>query len=306
MVGSKVVLSGRVLTPAAIASLIENERATFTAGVPTLWTGLYNLLETEKHDISSLRMVAVAGSALPRQFVELYEKKHGIRFMLAWGMTETTPIATVVAVKSHLESLPEKARYDLMARHGTPVAGIDVRIVDESGKEAPWDGSTMGELQVRGPWVTSGYFKDPRGEERGQRESFMDGWFRTGDVATIDPEGYIQIMDRTKDLVKSGGEWISSVDLENAIMAHPKVMEAAVIAIPHPKWDERPVACVAPLAQYRDQLSKEEILDFLKDRVAKWWLPDDVVFIEAVPKTSVGKFNKRALREQFKDYTLPA
>ena len=163
----------------------------------------------------------------------------------------------------------------------------------------------MGELQARGAWITSAYYNDPRGEERGQQESFMDGWFRTGDVATIDAEGYIQIMDRTKDLVKSGGEWISSVDLENAIMAHPKVMEAAVIAVPHPKWEERPIAAVAPLPQYRDQITKQEILDFLKDRVAKWWLPDDVIFIEAVPKTSVGKFNKRALREQFKDYTLP-
>jgi fatty-acyl-CoA synthase len=305
MVGAKLVLSGRFLQPADIAAMIETERATFTAGVPTLWMGLYGLLETEKRDISSLRTIACAGSALPRQFVELYEKKHGIRFMLAWGMTETTPIATVVACKSHLDALPDQERFDLMARHGLPVAGVEVRIVDELGKEIAWDGTTMGELQVRGPWITSGYYNDPRGEERGRTESFMDGWFRTGDVATIDAEGYIQIMDRTKDLAKSGGEWISSVDLENAIMAHPKVMEAAVIAIAHPKWQERPVAAVAPLPQYRGQITKEEILDFLKDRVAKWWLPDDVVFIEAVPKTSVGKFNKRALREQFKDYTLP-
>jgi fatty-acyl-CoA synthase len=305
MVGAKIVLSGRYLQPADIASMIEGERVTFTAGVPTLWMGLYGLLETEKRDISSLRTIVCAGSALPRQFVELYEKKHGIRFMLAWGMTETTPIATVVACKSHLDALPDQERFDLLARHGLPVAGVEVRIVDELGKEMAWDGTTMGELQVRGPWITSGYYNDPRGEERGRAESFMDGWFRTGDVATIDVEGYIQIMDRTKDLVKSGGEWISSVDLENAIMAHPKVMEAAVIAIAHPKWQERPVAAVAPFPQYRGQITKEEILDFLKDRVAKWWLPDDVVFIEAVPKTSVGKFNKRALREQFKDYTLP-
>jgi fatty-acyl-CoA synthase len=305
MVGSKIVLSGRFLQSADIATMIESERATFTAGVPTLWMGLYGLLESEKHDISSLRTIACAGSALPRHFVELYEKKHGIRFMLAWGMTETTPIATVVALKSHLESLPEHERFDLMARHGVPLAGVDMRIVDEEGRELPWDGTTMGELQVRGPWITSGYYNDPRGEERGQAESFMDGWFRTGDVATIDAEGYMQIMDRTKDLVKSGGEWISSVDLENAIMAHPKVMEAAVIAVHHPKWQERPVAAVALFPQHRGQVTKEEILEFLKDRVAKWWLPDDVVFIEAVPKTSVGKFNKRALREQFKDYSLP-
>jgi fatty-acyl-CoA synthase len=211
----------------------------------------------------------------------------------------------VVALKKHLESITGKDRYDLLARHGLPIAGVEVRIIDELGKELPWDGSTMGELQVRGPWVTSGYYNDPRGEERGQVESFMDGWFRTGDVATIDAEGYIQIMDRTKDLVKSGGEWISSVDLENAIMAHPKVMEAAVIAIPHPKWQERPVAAVVALPQFRGQITRQEILEFLETRVAKWWLPDDVVFIEAVPKTSVGKFNKRALREQFKDYSLP-
>ncbi len=314
MVGSKIVLSGRFLQPADIAQMIETERATFTAGVPTLWMGLYSLLEHEKHDISSLRSIACAGSALPRQFVEWFEQKYGIQFMLAWGMTETTPIATVVALKTHLNGLTGKDRYDLLARHGLPVAGVDIRIVDELGNDLPWDGVTMGELQVRGPWVTSGYYNDPRGEERGQAESFMEGgterpgekWFRTGDVATIDSEGYIQIMDRTKDLVKSGGEWISSVDLENAIMAHPKVMEAAVIAISHPKWQERPVAAVATLPQFKGQVSKEEILEFLSTRVAKWWLPDDVVFIDAVPKTSVGKFNKRALREQFKDYSLPS
>jgi fatty-acyl-CoA synthase len=305
MVGSKIVLSGRYLQPADIAAMIEGERATFTAGVPTLWMGLYGLLESESHDISSLRTIVCAGSALPRQFVELYEKKHNLRFMLAWGMTETTPIATVVAMKTYLDSLPEQDRFDLLARHGLPIAGIDVRIVDEAGQELAWDGTTMGELQVRGPWITCCYYNDPRGEERGQAESFMDGWFRTGDVATIDAEGYIQIMDRTKDLVKSGGEWISSVDLENAIMGHPKVMEAAVIAVAHPKWQERPVAAIATFPQFRGQVTKQEILDFLKDKVAKWWLPDDVVFIDAVPKTSVGKFNKRALREQFKDYSLP-
>jgi len=305
MVGSKIVMSGRFLQPADIAAMIEGERATFTAGVPTLWMGLFGLLETEKHDISSLRSIVCAGSALPRQFVESYEKKHHLRFMLAWGMTETTPIATVVAMKSYLDSMPEKDRHDLMARHGLTVAGIDVRIVDEAGTDLAWDGTTMGELQVRGPWICSSYYNDPRGDDRGQAESFMDGWFRTGDVATIDSEGYIQIMDRTKDLVKSGGEWISSVDLENAIMGHLKVMEAAVIAVAHPKWQERPVAAIVPFPQFRGQITKEEILDFLKDKVAKWWLPDDVIFIEAVPKTSVGKFNKRALREQFKDYSLP-
>lgn len=305
MNGSKLVFSGRDLQPASIAGVIEDEKVTFTAGVPTIWMQVYAHLESNRHDISSLRTIVCAGSALPRQFIELYEKKYGVRFMLAWGMTETTPIATVMHLKSSLRGLAEKELFDTLARHGLPVAGVDVRIVNEVGEPLPWDGTTMGELQVRGPWITSGYYNDPRGAERAAHESFMDGWFRTGDVATIDAEGYIQIMDRTKDLVKSGGEWISSVDLENAIMAHPKVMEAAVIAVPHPKWQERPLAAIAPRPEHRDSITKEEILEFLKDRVAKWWLPDDIVFIDAVPKTSVGKFNKRALRAQFGDYRLP-
>ncbi len=300
MTGSRLVFSGRQMQPADIALLIQTERATFTAGVPTLWMGLYSYLETHPGDISSLRTIVAAGSALPRQFVELYEKKYGIRFMLAWGMTETTPIATVTSLKSNLEAAPERDRFDVLARHGMPVAGVDLRIVDEAGKELPWDGITMGELQVRGPWITRAYYNDSR-----SADAFMDGWFRTGDVATIDAEGYIQIMDRTKDLVKSGGEWISSVDLENAIMAHHKVMEAAVVGVFHPKWQERPLACITPLPEFKDSITKREILEFLEPRVARWWLPDDIVFIEAVPKTSVGKFNKRALREQFKDYKLP-
>jgi len=310
MNGAKMVLCGRSLQSKDIADLIEGEKVTFTAGVPTLWMGLHGYLQTTPRDISSLRTIAAAGSALPRQFIEIYEKQYGIRFMLAWGMTETTPIATVMQMKSNLDGLSMTTRHDVMARHGLPVAGIDIRLMDEGDAngvfhEVPWDGVTMGELQIRGMWIMSGYYNDPRGEQQGQKESFMDGWFRTGDVATIDPEGYLQIMDRTKDLVKSGGEWISSVDLENAIMAHPKVMEAAVIAVSHPKWQERPVACIAPFPDHRHTMTKEEILEFLKDRVAKWWLPDEVIFIDAVPKTSVGKFNKRALREQFKDFTLP-
>lgn len=306
MTGAKIVFAGRSLQPADVASLIEGERVTFTAGVPTIWLGLYGWLENNRADLSSLRMVVCAGSAMPRQFIESFERRYGVPFRLAWGMTETTPIATVMSVKPGLESLPDKERFDLLARHGMPLPGVELRIVDLEGRELPWDGQTMGELQTRGLWITSGYYNDPRGEEEGQRQSFMDGWFRTGDVATIDPNGYIQIMDRTKDLVKSGGEWISSVDLENAIMAHPKVMEAAVIAVFHPKWQERPLACIAPFPQFRDSITKAEIIEFLSPRVAKWWLPDDVVFIDSVPKTSVGKFNKRALREQFHEYVLPS
>jgi fatty-acyl-CoA synthase len=300
MTGSRLVLSGRQLQPADIAMLIENERVTFSAGVPTVWMGLHGYLDEHPRDVSSLRMILVAGSAMPPQFVESYQKKHGVHMMLGWGMTELTPIGTVTSLKSHLKELPERERFGLMARHGIPVAGVDIRVVDLDGKEVPWDGATMGELQARGPWVAGDYYNVPD-----SRQSFMDGWLRTGDVATVDAEGYIQIADRTKDLVKSGGEWISSVDLENAIMAHPKVAEAAVIGVFHPKWEERPVACIAPLPEYKDRITKEEILEFLRPKVAKWWLPDDVVFIESVPKTSVGKFNKRALREHFKDYKLP-
>jgi fatty-acyl-CoA synthase len=305
MNGAKIVFCGRSVQPCDVAALIENERVTVSAGVPTIWMTLYSFLENEPHDISSLRTVVVAGSAMPRQFVERYAKKYAVPFMLAWGMTETTPIATFMCMKQDLDSLPDSERFDVCARHGLPVAGVDLRVIDENGGDVPWDGATMGELQVRGPWVTSGYFKDAENHVNSRRAtSFTDGWFRTGDVATIDRHGYIQIMDRTKDLVKSGGEWISSVDLENAIMGHPQVMEAAVIAVPHPKWQERPLAVVAPLPQFRDKLSKDDILEYLAGRVAKWWLPDDVVFVDAVPKTSVGKFNKRALRQQLKGYEL--
>lgn len=301
--GMKIVLSGRQLQPADIAAAIESERVTFAAGVPTLWMALYSYLESNPHDISSLRTVVAAGSAMPRQFIEWYARKYQVEFRLAWGMTETTPIATVNTLKKHQANLPDKEKFDLMARHGRVSAGVEIRVIDEQKQSVPWDGKTMGELQVRGAWITDGYYADPRTPEEAA-QSFDTGphgerWFRTGDVATIDAEGFIQIMDRTKDLVKSGGEWISSVDLENLIMAHPKVMEAAVIAVPHPKWEERPLACVAPYPEHRDSLTPGEILDFLRPQVAKWWLPDEVVFIDAVPKTSVGKFNKRALRQQF-------
>ncbi len=299
MTGSRMVFSGRQLHPEDIALLIERERVTFTGGVPTLWMTLFSYLESNPRDISSLRSIVVAGSALPRQFVKLYLEKYRIPIMLAWGMTEVTPIGTVSYLKERITALPESEMIDVMARHGMPLAGVDLRIVDAEGNELPWDGAAIGELQVRGPWVTGGYYNDPRSDQ-----SFMDGWFRTGDVATVDAEGYIQIMDRTKDMIKSGGEWISSVDLENAIMAHPKVAEAAVIGVFHPKWQERPLACVAPLAQYKHDISREEILEFLAGRVAKWWMPDEVIFVDAVPKTSVGKFNKRALREQFKEFRL--
>jgi len=299
-VGAKIVNPGPFLQPRDLCQLIQDERVTMTGAVPTIWIGIYNLLKQEKFDLSSLRLVVVGGSAMPRDLIKAFEKEYGIYFLHAWGMTETTPLGTMAILKSYMDSWPEEERYDVRAKQGIPAIGVEIRAVDAEGKEVPWDGKTMGELQVRGPWVTSGYYNDPR-----TAEAFMDGWFRTGDVVTIDPEGYIQIVDRVKDLVKSGGEWISSVDLENAIMAHPKVLEAAVIAARHPKWQERPLAVVVPKPEYRDSITKEEIIEFLAGRFAKWWLPDDVVFVAEIPKTSVGKFDKKVLREQFKDYKLP-
>ncbi|MFQ5592753.1 MAG: long-chain fatty acid--CoA ligase [Anaerolineae bacterium] len=300
MVGAKQVFPGPHMQPRDIAELIQAERVTITAGVPTIWIGLYHLLQRERYDISSLRTMPVGGSAAPRSLIEGFEKEFGVPIAHAWGMTEMTPLGTVSKLKSHMESWPEDERFAVRAKQGIPAPFVDIRAVDEEGNEVPWDGKSYGELQVRGPWIASSYYNDPR-----TADSFQDGWFRTGDVVTIDPEGYVQIVDRTKDLVKSGGEWISTVELENTIMAHPKVMEAAVIAISHPKWQERPLACVVPTEDAKDDITKEEIIDALREQVASWWLPDDVVFLDSLPKTSVGKFDKKVLREQFVDYVLP-
>jgi fatty-acyl-CoA synthase len=299
MVGAAQVFPGPFLDGRSLAELIQNERVTVPAGVPTIWMGLLQVLEQESFDISNIRLMPVGGSAAPQSMIERYEQ-FDAPILHAWGMTEMSPVGTVSRLKHHMLDWPEDERFKVRAKQGTTVPGIEARVVDIDGRELPWDGKSFGELQVRGPWVISGYYNDQRGAE-----AFQDGWFRTGDVATIDEEGYLQIVDRTKDLVKSGGEWISTVDLENAIMAHPKVLEAAVIAVPHPRWQERPLACVVPRPDHKGSLSPGEILEFLSSRVAKWQLPDEVIFIESVPKTSVGKFDKKVLREQFKDHRLP-
>jgi len=300
MLGMTVVFPGPHLTPRDLAELLQAEHVTVTAGVPTLWMGLLNLLDNERYDLSSLRAMIVGGSAAPQSMIENYQKRHGLKIVHAWGMTELSPLGTVSLLKSYQEDLPEDIRFSILARQGTSVPGIELRAVDEAGKEVPWDGKSFGELEARGPWVIRSYYNDERSQE-----SFHEGWFRTGDVVTIDPEGSVLIVDRSKDLVKSGGEWISSQDLENAIMSHPKVLEAAVIAVPHPKWQERPLACVVPKPDFKDNLTKVEIYDHLSERFAKMYLPDDIVFIEAVPKTSVGKFDKKVLRVQYKEYKLP-
>jgi fatty-acyl-CoA synthase len=251
-------------------------------------------LEKEQIDLSSIRAIYCGGSAVPQALIEgLYAK--GVNIVHAWGMTETSPLASVSRLRSYQEQLPMEEQFRVKARQGTMIPGVEFRVVDvESGQEVPWDDETFGELQVRGSWVARAYYKDDTSSEK-----FADGWLRTGDVAVVDEDGTIQLVDRTKDLVKSGGEWISSVELEGLIMGHPKVLEACVIGIPHPQWSERPLACVVPKSEYEGQVSKEEIIEFLRPKVAKWWLPDDVVFIESVPKTSVGKFDKKILRKQY-------
>jgi fatty-acyl-CoA synthase len=299
--GSTQIFGGPNPQPRDIIEIVHGERVTLVGAVPTVWIAIDAILEQEPQwDISSIRCIPIGGSAAPRTLIEKFDKKYGARMFHAWGMTEMTPLGTVCRLKSDIEALPEDERYAYRAKQGYPVAGVDLRIVDDAGREQPWDGASMGEIQVRGPWVIRSYFDNPESADR----FTPDGWFRTGDVAVIDPEGYVQITDRTKDLIKSGGEWISSIDVETMIMAHPKVLEAAVIAVPHPKWVERPLACVVPKPGVC--VEPQEILDFLRPKLAKWALPDAVEIIEAVPKTSVGKFDKKVLRERFKDWTPKA
>lgn len=296
--GASLVLPGPRMTPPALADLIVDEKVTVAAGVPTIWMGV--LPELEGRDTSALRTIPCGGSAVPKALSEAYRAQTGLPILQAWGMTETSPVASVAITRSWLEDQPEDALADLRASQGPALLGVELRIADqESGEVLPWDGTTRGELQAAGPWITGSYYDDER-----SADSFTaDGWLRTGDVAVISADGYVQIVDRTKDVVKSGGEWISSVELENEIMAHPHVAEAAVIGVPHPKWAERPLACV--VVKPGETLDKATIIEFLDGRVASWWLPDDVVFIDEVPKTSVGKFSKKDLRDQFADHVLP-
>jgi len=296
--GAELILPGPQMTPAAIAAMLEEERVTMTAGVPTIWMGL--LPELDGRDLSSLRAILCGGSAVPKALSEGYRAKLGMPILHAWGMTETSPLGSINGRFSAYDGLSEQEAADVRARQGIPPVGVDARIVEPGTlTELPWDDKATGELQVRGPWIAADYYDVEHSED-----SFTpDGWLRTGDVGAIDRHGNIRLSDRTKDLVKSGGEWISSVELENHLMAHPAVAEAAVIGVPHPKWQERPLATV--VLKPDASATKEELLEFLTPRVAKWWLPDDVVFIDEVPKTSVGKFSKKDLRARFADYQLP-
>jgi fatty-acyl-CoA synthase len=297
--GASLIMPGPDLSPAAIVRLIRDYKVTVAAAVPTIWMGVLPLLDQGEADFSSVRTILSGGSAIPRPLMEGYQR-HGVVITHAWGMTETSPVASVCHIKTTLGPLDAAGELAVRLTQGLPAAGLEVRVVAPGTiEELPWDGTTTGELQARGPWVAREYYR-----LEGSEDSPLtpDGWLHTGDVASIDAEGYIRLVDRTKDLVKSGGEWISSVELENAIMGHPAVAEAAVVGVYHPKWDERPLACV--VLQEGASLSCEELREFLSGKVAHWWMPDDVVIIDAVPRTSVGKFDKKVLRDRFRDYRL--
>jgi fatty-acyl-CoA synthase len=299
MAGSEVVFPGANLTPPAITKLIVDEGVTLAGGVPTIWMGVRPLLAGQPH---RLRSIVCGGSAVPKALSEAYRREVGLPILQAWGMTETSPLASVARVRSdrRAAAASEEDLADIRATQGIPTPLVELRIASpDTGEALPWDDEASGEVQVRGPWIARSYYH----EERGASSFTPDGWLRTGDVAAVSADGYIRLVDRTKDLIKSGGEWISSVDLENQLMAHPDVAEAAVIAVPSDRWMERPMACV--VVKPGATLTRDDVIEWLTPRVAKWWIPDDVEFIEEVPKTSVGKFSKKDLRDRFADRRVP-
>ena len=293
--GAELVLAGADTSPANLARIIESERVTWAAGVPTIWTGLLPLAQSGGADLSSLRTIGIGGSATPLALLEAYDAL-GVEIVQIWGMTETSPVAASSRPRRRHRGLPADELRKVRAMTGTIFAGLEARIVGEDGTELPWDGESVGELECRGPWVCTDYWG-------GAPEKFRDGWLRTGDMAVMESDGYFRIVDRSKDLVKSGGEWISSVELEGAVLAHPAVREAAVVGIPSQRWDERP-AVVAAVCDGAS-LTLEDLRAFLTGRVAKWWLPDELVVVDEVPKTSVGKYDKKAIRAQLADRVLP-
>jgi fatty-acyl-CoA synthase len=293
--GADLVLPDRFLQAEPLVKLIEAERPSVMACVPTIYADVLRYADEHGSDLSSIENAACGGSAVPRQMMKDFEERHSVNVFQAWGMTETSPVATY--------SRPEEseghddAYWDMRAKQGKPLPWVEARLVDDSGREVPWDGESTGELEVRGPWIVARYYSDDSGEER-----FDEGWLRTGDIASIDSHTFVQITDRSKDVIKSGGEWISSVDLENELMAHPDVLEAAVIAKPDERWAERPLCCV--VLRQGAHVGAEELLEHLRTRVARWWLPDEFAFISEVPKTSVGKFDKKVLRAKLGEGTL--
>jgi fatty-acyl-CoA synthase len=287
--GAALVMPGKFLQAEPLTRMVKEERVTFSGAVPTIWADIYRYGEEHEIDLSSVRSIICGGSAVPRSLMESFERKYGVRIIQAWGMTETSPLAAVAHPPGSVE-IGGAEEMDWRARTGRVVSGVELRIVDDAGRPLPWDGEAVGEIEVRGPWVTASYFRDP------SPEKFDDGWLRTGDVGTVSPEGYIQITDRAKDVIKSGGEWISSVELENLLMGHPDVLEASVIGVPDARWDERPLACVVRKAGC--DADAAALAAYLAQHVAKWQVPERWSFIAEVPKTSVGKFDKKVLRAQ--------
>ena len=301
MVGAKLVLPGPHLDGKSLYELFEQERVTFSAGVPTVWLGLLTYMKANGLRFSTFKRTVIGGSACPPAMMKTLQEDFGVEVIHAWGMTELSPLGTLSKLTSRQDALPKEQQQRLLEKQGRVIYGIDMAIIDDEGRSLPWDGQASGNLVVRGPWVIGSYFNRP--ESPLVSVDGEPGWFPTGDVATIDADGFMQITDRSKDVIKSGGEWISSIDLENIAMAHPAVHEAAAIAARHPKWDERPLLVVVP--KPGATLTREEVLGFFEGKIAKWQIPDDVAFVAEIPHTATGKVQKLKLREQFKDYKLP-
>jgi len=302
MTGAKLVLPGPGLDGKSLYELFENEKVTISAGVPTVWQGLLAHVEAHGLKFSTMRKSAIGGSACPPAMIRKFRDAYGVHVIHAWGMTEMSPIGTAAAFKAQHRGLDDEGKLAVMGTQGRAIYGVDMKIVGEDGAELPWDGQASGDLLVRGPWIIDTYFKGEGGNPL-VKDADGNGWFPTGDVAKITPEGYMVITDRSKDVIKSGGEWIGSIDLENIAMAHPAVAMAACIAAHHPKWDERPLLVV--VKKPGAEVTREELLAFYEGKIAKWWTPDDVVFTDAIPLGATGKMQKNKLREQFKAHQLP-
>ncbi|MBI3231131.1 MAG: long-chain-fatty-acid--CoA ligase [Burkholderiales bacterium] len=296
--GAKFVFPGPALDGKSLFELFESEKVTFSAGVPTVWLGLITYAKQNDLKFSHFRRTVIGGSACPPAMMQTLIDDFGVEVVHGWGMTEMSPLGTAGGLLAKHMDLPVAEQRKILQKQGHAVFDVDMKIVDDEGRELPWDGKSYGHLMVRGPWIAAGYFRGEGGEV------LQDGWFPTGDVATIDEDAYMQITDRSKDVIKSGGEWIGTIDLENIAMAHPKVAQAACIGMRHPKWDERPLLVVVKKPGV--ELSKEEILQFYEGKIAKWWTPDDVVFIEAIPLGATGKVLKTKIRETLKDYQFPS
>ena len=297
LTGTKLVFPGPAMDGKSIYELLEAEKVTYAAGVPTVWQMLLGHMKSAGLKFTTLKRTVIGGSACPPAMIAAFNDDYGVEVLHAWGMTEMSPLGTLCTLKNKHQSLPEADKMKIRLKQGRSIFGVDMKIVDPEGNDLPWDGKTFGDLHVKGPWVVRAYFKGEGGDP------LINGWFPTGDVATIDPDGYMQITDRSKDVIKSGGEWISSIDIENIAMAHPAVAMAACIGIRHPKWDERPIVCV--VKKPGAEVSREELLKFYEGKTAKWQIPDDAVFVEAIPLGATGKMLKTKLREQLKDYVLP-